>query len=96
MKYRLASAARKDLRDIAVYIARDNPDRAVSYVSELTNKIRTVAEQPFLYAVREGWHTNLRSALHRPYHIVCRVEGDEVIILRVLHGARDFIGLIGD
>jgi toxin ParE1/3/4 len=96
MIYRITSAARHDLREIAIYIARDNPERAVSYVKELTDKIQSVAEQPMLYSSRDGWKPGLRSALHRPYHIIFRIEGDEVIFLRVVHGARDLVGLLGD
>jgi len=95
MKFRIASAARQDLREIAEYIARDNPVRAVSYVKELNDRIRSVAVRPLIYPERESWRKGLRSAHHGRYHIVFRIEGDVVEFLRVLHGARDIAGLLG-
>lgn len=89
MKLRIVSAAERDLRQIATHIARDNPPRARSFIRELTDKIRKVATQPLLYPVREEWGRGLRSALHRNYQIVYRVDGDTVVVLRVLHGAQD-------
>jgi toxin ParE1/3/4 len=89
MKFRIVSAAERDLRQIAEHIARDNPSRARSFIRELNAKIRTVAAQPLLYPLREEWAPELRAALHRNYQIVYRIEHDRVVFLRVLHGARD-------
>jgi toxin ParE1/3/4 len=89
MKFRIVSAAQRDLRQIAEHIARDNPPRARSFIRELNAKIRKVAVQPLLYPAREEWGEGLRSSLHRNYQIVYRVENDTVVFLRVLHGARD-------
>ena len=96
MKFRITSPARHDLRAIAEYIARDNPARAISYVKELNDKIRAVSAQPLIYPERELWRKGLRSAPHGRYHIVFRIEGEFVEFLRVLHGARDIPGLVGD
>jgi toxin ParE1/3/4 len=89
MKFRIAAAAKQDFKDIAAYIARDNPVRAQSFILEIYEKIRVVAEAPFTYQARDEWHQGLRSALHQSYHIVFRVENDVVEIARILHGARD-------
>jgi toxin ParE1/3/4 len=89
MKFRIVSAAQRDLRQIAEHIAHDNPPRARSFVGELNAKIRKVAAQPLIYPAREEWGTGLRSAAHRNYQIIYRVEPDRVVVLRVLHGARD-------
>lgn len=95
MKFIIADKARADLREIARYIARDNPDRARSYVVELNEKIRGVAREPELYAVKESWGEAYRSALHQRYHIIFRIEADQVVFVRVLHGARDIAGELG-
>jgi toxin ParE1/3/4 len=89
MKLRIVSAAERDLRQIAAHIARDNPPRARSFIRELNGKIRKVAAQPMIYPAREEWGSGLRTALHRNYQIVYRVDDDTVIVVRVLHGARD-------
>jgi plasmid stabilization system protein ParE len=94
MKLKVALAANRDLRDIAEHIARDNPPRARSFIRELNEKIRKVAGQPLLYPLKEDWGHGRRSALHRNYHIVYRIEDDTVLVLRVLNGARDIPNLL--
>lgn len=95
MKFTIADKARADLLEIAQYIARDNPDRARSYIVELNEKIRAVAREPELYAVKESWGRAYRSALHQRYHIIFRIEADQVVFVRVLHGARDIASELG-
>jgi toxin ParE1/3/4 len=94
MKYRVSDEARRDLTEIARHIAEDNPSRALSFVDELTTKFRVIAERPLSFPAREEWHTELRSALHRPYVILFGVTGDHVEIVRVFHGARDIPNLL--
>ena len=89
MKLRIVSAAERDLRSIAAHIARDNPPRARSFVRELNDKIRKVAAQPLIYPPKEEWGEGLRSAVHRNYQIIYRLDSDMVVVLRVLHGAQD-------
>ncbi len=89
MKLILRAAVRKDLRDIADYIARDNPANAVGFSQQLVNKINKIAEQPLIFPIKEEWGVNIRSALHGHYHIIFEVDGDSVIVLRILHGARN-------
>ncbi len=94
MKFIVKAAAQKDLQDIATYIARDNSQRAISFVSELNSKIRTIAERPLSFPMRDEWRAGLRSGLHGQYHIVFEVTDDAVIAIRVLHGARNIPELI--
>jgi toxin ParE1/3/4 len=94
MKYRISDEAQRDLAGIGQHIAQDNPERAVSFVDELTAKFRLVAERPLSYPAREDWHPELRSALHRPYVILFCVADDHVDIVRVFHGARDIPNLL--
>lgn len=94
MKYRISAEAQRDMAGIGQHIAQDNPERAVSFVDELTAKFRLVAERPLSFPARLEWHPELRSALHRPYVILFRVTDDHVDIVRVFHGARDIPNLI--
>jgi toxin ParE1/3/4 len=89
MKFFVKSPARNDLRDIAAYIAKDNPKRAVSYIAELNAKIRTIAELPYSYPLREDWGPELRSGVYGSYQIIFTIEDETVIIIRVIHGARN-------
>ncbi len=89
MKLQIMKAARADLRSISAYIARDNPLRAETYLEELIAKMELIAERPLSFPARNEWQADLRSALHHHYHILFKINGDTVSILRVLHGARN-------
>ena len=89
MKLIIRAAVRRDLQDIADYIARDNPETAVGFARQLVNKVNQIAEQPFIFPIKEELGINLRSALHGHYHIIFEIDGDNVIIFRILHGARN-------
>ena len=41
--------SKKDLNDIGLYIARDNPRRAMSFVRELREQCRKITEAPKAY-----------------------------------------------
>jgi toxin ParE1/3/4 len=94
MQLEIKQAARLDLREIAAYIARDNPDRAESFVDELLARIETVFERPLTFPARSEWGTGVRSALYGRYVIIYRLGVDFVEILRVIHGARDIDSLL--
>ena len=78
---------------IAEFIRRDNPERAESFIGELVEKIETIAERPLSFPARPEIGEHLRSAVHGNYLIIFRLTNDEVIIQRVVHGARDLEGL---
>ena len=82
-------AAREDLMAIGLYIARDNPLRAVSFVAELETLADKIAERPLSYAARDYISPGLRGGTHGRYTILFRDLPGCVRIVRVLHGARD-------
>ncbi len=90
----VSEAAKADLRDITIYISRDNPERAASFVEELIAKMQVVGERPLSFAAKDDLHTGMRSATHGRYRIVFRSDGAKVTILRVLHGARDIRSIV--
>lgn len=81
--------AESDIEDIGDYIAQDNPDRAVSFVAELRVQCRKIAEAPQAYRSRPELGEGIRSCAYGNYVIFFCSSGDEVSIVRVLHGARD-------
>ena len=89
MKVRVSGEAKRDLREIAAYIARDNPDRAETFVTELQRIIGKIGERPLSFAARDDLFPALRTALHRPYLILFRIHNGTVEIGRIIHGARD-------
>ena len=90
----LSCQAQIDLREIADYIARDNPDRAESFIEELLAKMDAICEHPTGYRIRTECRPNLRSSTHRGYHIIFRLSAGRVDIARVMHGSRDIPNLL--
>ncbi len=82
-------AARADLIEIGDFIAQDNPVRALSFLAEIEAKMLQAAERPERFPARGDVHEALRSARHGRYLIFFLDAGEEVRIIRVLHGARD-------
>jgi toxin ParE1/3/4 len=93
MAYKLiwSPAARDDLHDIVVFIARDNPNRAMSFGYELiseTDRLREFPESGRI--VPEYRNDHIREIIFRPYRIVYRIDYDTKLceIARVWHSAR--------
>ena len=82
-------AARADLIEIADFIAADSPQRAVTFVAEIEARMRAAAERPGSFPARDELHEGLRAARHGRYLNFFVEQGDEVQVVRVLHGARD-------
>jgi toxin ParE1/3/4 len=79
------------LREIGLYIARDNPVRAETFVLELREVCHKVAAHPQSFPiVAHHRASGLRHRSHKRYVIFYRVGDDAVEIVRVLHGARDW------
>jgi toxin ParE1/3/4 len=89
----VAPAARDDLRGIALYIAEDNPERAESFVAELEAGFAALGERPLSFPEKDDISPGLRSAPYGRYRILFRDLRHAVRVVRVLHAARDIIGL---
>ena len=87
-------AARADLIDIGDFIALDNRPRAASFVAEIEAKIVVVGERPGSFQKRDDLHKGLRHARHENYLIFFIEAGDEVQIVRVIQGSRNFPKLL--
>jgi toxin ParE1/3/4 len=81
--------SRGDLNDIGLYIAKDNPRRAVSYVRELRAQCRKITQAPQAYRPRTELGKGMRSCTHGNYVVLFYEEPGLVRIIRVLHGAMD-------
>ena len=88
--------AMNDLREIALYIADDNPPRAKTFVMELRAKAKATAERPLTFQSRHDISPGLRSARHGHYLILFRDFVDHVRIVRVIYGSRDLTGMAGE
>lgn len=83
--------AEQDLEVIADYIARDNPVRALGFVRELREQCRRNVFNPTGYRLRTELGIGIRSCVYGRYIIFFEFDpdADMVLIVRVLHGARD-------
>ena len=83
--------AREDLREIAVYISRDNPVAAMKLGDAIFKRVDMLVRFPFMgRMVPERRQNEIRELIFKNYRIVYRVkENPKVIeVLRVWHAAR--------
>jgi plasmid stabilization system protein ParE len=87
--------AAEDLEAIGDWIAKDNPERAASFVREMRQSCVDVGRWPLAHAiVAHRQADGLRRKLYGNYLIFYRVQRDTVEIVRVLHGARDYAHIL--
>jgi toxin ParE1/3/4 len=96
MTVHFSKQAERDLEEIGDYIAADNPHRAVTFIQELRVHCARIADAPLAHVARPELGDAIRSCPHGRYVIFFRVSGEEIVIARVLSGARDLAQLIGD
>ena len=82
-------AASDDLMEIALFIAEDNPERALSFIEELEDPCHLLSASPGIGTARPDLREGLRSMPHGRYLIFHRQRDDETRIERILHGSRD-------
>ena len=85
----ISRRARSDLKDIADFIAADDPKRAVSFIAELRTRCRSLSKTPMQGRPAPDIALDLRILVFRSYVILHRVQDDRILIDRVLHAARD-------
>jgi toxin ParE1/3/4 len=93
MRFRFSRRAEADLEEIAAYIARDNPVRAISFVGELRQHCRHLLTFPQASRLRPELGVGVRLSVFGNYVILYVVHPDLVEIRRVVHGARNLIDL---
>jgi toxin ParE1/3/4 len=93
MAYKLiwSPAARDDLHDIVVFIARNNTNRAMSFGYDLMSETDRLTEFPESgRVVPEYRNDDIREIIFRPYRIVYRLNPRSELceIARIWHSAR--------
>jgi plasmid stabilization system protein ParE len=91
MTYRISRQADADIESICDFIARDNPLAADRLDEKIHQTVKTLSEFPGMGHGR----SDVRDERFRfwsvgNYVIAYRLERDELLVVRVLHGARDF------
>jgi toxin ParE1/3/4 len=91
MRLIFSAEAETDLEAIGDWIARDNPNRARTFVQELRSSCAALATMPHAHPlVTRHERTGVRRRPHGRYLIFYQATDDAVHIVRVLHGARDY------
>jgi toxin ParE1/3/4 len=92
VKVTFSKVARDDLLDIALYIAQDDPARALTFVDELEARCNRLGDAPGIGTARPELGEGVRVLPHGHYLIFYREQRQGVRIERVMHGARDIGG----
>ena len=78
--------------DIAIFIAQDNPARALTFVDELESKCDTLGSAPGIGTARPDLGEGIRVLPHGRYLIFYREANKSLRIERIMHGGRDIGG----
>jgi plasmid stabilization system protein ParE len=91
MKVSFEPAARDELDRIFVWIAKESPRAALEMIARIEDKVMRLAIPGLMNMGRPGLVEGTRELLEWPYIIVYKVseERDEIVIVSVMHGARD-------
>jgi toxin ParE1/3/4 len=89
LQLRFSRRAEADLVRIADFIARENPERAVSFIGELRLRCRKLIAFPEAAPLRPELGRGVRLKVFRSYLILYVVHADILEIRRVVHGAQN-------
>ena len=88
-RLRISRSARADLNEIFVYIAKDSLESARRLHQGFQEKFKLLVRQPAIGRKREELRPGMRSLPLGNYVIFYQEMQGVLVILRVLHGARD-------
>jgi len=81
----------EDVEQIAQYIARDSADQAALFVARLMEAADRLGPFPLSgRVIPEIGHPDCREITYGAYRIMYRVQGENVWITGIVHGARDW------
>ena len=91
MKVIVHEAAAADLDGIFDWISKDSPNAAVEIVRRIRARINRLATAGLPHIGRPGLIKGTRELVEAPYIVVYRVNepADEILVLAILHGARN-------
>lgn len=89
IRFHFSRRALADLRGIGLYIAGDNPVRALTFVQELRAYCDSLRGFPLAGTARPDLGPRARIGVYGRYLVIYDVMPDLLIIRRGVHGARD-------
>jgi toxin ParE1/3/4 len=98
MRHILSPQAASDLEEIWRYIATesDRPAVADQVIDSIARRVSWLASNPYIGRSRNDLRAGVRSFVAGNYVIFYRVQGQDVAVLRILHGRRDIVSLFRD
>ncbi|MCF6199790.1 MAG: type II toxin-antitoxin system RelE/ParE family toxin [Hyphomicrobiaceae bacterium] len=90
MRVELTDPAADDFLQIVLFIAADNPDRALSFTRELEASCFALEDFPKRGPVlkeRNGYE--IRRLVHGSYVVLYQIEEASISVLRIIHGSQD-------
>jgi toxin ParE1/3/4 len=94
MRLRKTSVAEQDLIAIWDYIAKDNPNAADRFLKRFDKRFKQLQQFPLIGESQDRFRIGLRSVIEGSYIIFYEPRPDEILIYRVLHGARRWEDLL--
>jgi toxin ParE1/3/4 len=93
-RVRTTAHAEADIRSIAQWIARGSVPAATKWIDDLTSEFSKIAQTPGVGTNREDLRPELRSVRFGNYVVFFKSMRRGVIIVRVIHGARDYARIL--
>jgi addiction module RelE/StbE family toxin len=91
----LADEAKADLERIAEYIGHRNPERASAFVNQLLDRCESLAAIPAGFPLVPRYEARgIRRRPHGNYSIFYRIVGNDIVVIHILHGAREYEALL--
>ncbi|MBN9310419.1 type II toxin-antitoxin system RelE/ParE family toxin [Devosia sp.] len=86
----MTDEASHDLGEIFEYVAIDSPAAAERLINQPDDAIRTLGDAALHYPlVHDRLETGVRRRVVGPYNLLFHLEGREIVVDRILHGARN-------
>ena len=90
MKIIWTKPAVADLESIRDYIARDSEYYAARMMAKIMKMVKFAAKNPLLgQVVNEFSDNDIRERYVQKYRLVYRVKADCIVVVAIIHGARD-------
>lgn len=88
MKLRITPLAAADVEDIVLHIAAENPRAALTVLDAIEQRLLQLLNHPLSGPPRDDVGPGIRHLVTGRYLAFYRISGEEVEVLRVLHGSR--------
>ena len=84
-------SALRDVDDIAEFISKDSPEQAALFIERLIEQTDRLENYPLSgRVIPEIGRENAREIIYGSYRIMYLIEGEEIWITGIIHGARDW------